>query len=658
MRGEPLIVRKTGFSCEKSKIICIKEHHKKVEENMDWRLFGILLMISLTSYAQDDVQCEPQADLFFVIDGSDSLSDEDFADSKNFVIQVLKEFNVQRDAVHVGANVFGTDVTDRIQLHGPTKIMYRLFEKRIETLSRFRSGTATFKAIREMREEFELRGRDGVTKIGIVITDGKSVNSTATRIESALARDNGIFVIAIGVGDRIFRPELENIASSKESLFETDDINDSVGTIQDAIKSFLCTVITTAPSTTNTVPFTTQPPIDIGASTPEAGNINEFDCKDCMIDGSHGFWNHPHSCEKYIEIIASENGSRINLVRKCRDGLFWDQYHSTCRRPEQVICDIDPCLSGKIISYNIEGLCSGYILCVNKRSTRACCPPAQRYVPGTGCDVDPSCIDSCDGDDNHLIHPITCDKTIHPTDNRFYIQDEGEGHTPKTLQCAPGTVFNTDSCMCDLFDTRPLTGSLTDCSPAANFTFDGDFADTSGNHAYAGTELVEMVQNSAKFSGNGMMNIYRFSMDDFAQKLVLRVRFNQSTSASGTEALVTNCVYSAEQGASISIKVNSDTSSVSFSTDTELGTASVSVPFTKGALNEAIYIYDGQRLYGIVDDGSTPRVQSANLEGDILMRKSGIILGAGSQMDHFNGIINEFQLYKCFPGFAESYRTP
>lgn len=47
-------------------------------------------------------------------------------------------------------------------------------------------------------------GRD-VTKVGIVITDGKSVNINATSEESRAAREEKINMIAIGVGDNIFR---------------------------------------------------------------------------------------------------------------------------------------------------------------------------------------------------------------------------------------------------------------------------------------------------------------------------------------------------------------------------------------------------------------------------------------------------------------------
>ncbi|KAL4216359.1 collagen [Mactra antiquata] len=573
---------------------------------MGWIHILIFLASVVSSHAQD-IQCESQADLYFVIDGSDSLSDEDFAESKNFVVDVLNVFDVQSGAIHVGANVFGTDVTDRIQLHGPSKMMYALFERRIQTLSRFRSGTATYKALAEMREEFQLRGRDGVTKIGIVITDGKSTNSSATMLQSLQAKSDGINMIAI--------------------------------------------VITTTSTTTQ------ASTIAADTTTSETTNPDDFDCKDCMIDDTHGFWKHPHNCEKYIEIIADTEGNRQNLIRKCKAGLFWDQYHSTCRRPEQVKCDHDPCLKSNLVSYNIEGMCSGYILCVKKRSTRACCPVAQRYVGGIGCVPDPTCSDDCHGDDNRLVHPEACDKTPHPTDNRYYIQDEGEGHAPKTLPCAPGTIFNNESCMCDLFDDRPLVGSLTDCSPAANFPFEGNFADTSGQNAYAGTEFVEIASGTAKFAGKGMINIYRFSMDDFGQKLVMKIKFKQSATAQGIQALVTNCVYSAEQGSSLSIKVDADASQVIFSTDTELKTSKIRVPFAKGIWNEATYIYDGNKLYGMVFNGTNPAVMKASsLNGDILMRKSGIVLGAGSQLDYFTGNIDDFQLYKCFPAFADYVR--
>ena len=67
--------------------------------------------------------------------------------------------------------------------------------------------------------------------------------------------------------------------------------------------------------------------------------FTDFDYPGCMFDGTHGYTNHPHSCEKFIQITADENGNRTYISKKCRDGLFWDQYLSTCRRPEDVKCE-------------------------------------------------------------------------------------------------------------------------------------------------------------------------------------------------------------------------------------------------------------------------------------------------------------------------------
>ena len=72
---------------------------------------------------------------------------------------MLSAFDVSKDNVHVGANVFGTEVYDYIKLHGPTKALYVLFEKRIETLARVKeSGTYTFKALEQMRDQFNSEG--------------------------------------------------------------------------------------------------------------------------------------------------------------------------------------------------------------------------------------------------------------------------------------------------------------------------------------------------------------------------------------------------------------------------------------------------------------------------------------------------------------------
>jgi len=56
--------------------------------------------------------------------------------------------------------------------------------------------------------------RPGVAKIGIVLTDGQSDNTTATAIEAVLTKAAGVHLFAVGIGTDVDLMELKAIASS------------------------------------------------------------------------------------------------------------------------------------------------------------------------------------------------------------------------------------------------------------------------------------------------------------------------------------------------------------------------------------------------------------------------------------------------------------
>lgn len=83
--------------------------------------------------------------------------------------------------------------------------------------------------------------RNGVPKIGIVITDGNSANRANTLAEAQKARDSGIQVIAIGVGHGINQAELEGIASKPKSQYVYNAENfDVLNTLQASLSSKTC----------------------------------------------------------------------------------------------------------------------------------------------------------------------------------------------------------------------------------------------------------------------------------------------------------------------------------------------------------------------------------------------------------------------------------
>ena len=84
-----------------------------------------------------------------------------------------------------------------------------------------------------MRETMFTRSagdQDGVPNLGIVITDGRSNDEQDTWDEARLAREQGINMIAIGIGSSIKVSELEAIASDPnemgENVLQARDFND------------------------------------------------------------------------------------------------------------------------------------------------------------------------------------------------------------------------------------------------------------------------------------------------------------------------------------------------------------------------------------------------------------------------------------------------
>lgn len=53
-----------------------------------------------------------------------------------------------------------------------------------------------------------------------------------------------------------------------------------------------------------------------------------------------------------------------------------------------------------------------------------------------------------------------CNRSPHPTKPNYYIESPGEGHDPITRQCAPGTLYNINTCLCDLHDDTPGSSNL------------------------------------------------------------------------------------------------------------------------------------------------------------------------------------------------------
>ena len=52
-----------------------------------------------------------------------------------------------------------------------------------------------------------------VPKVGVVLTDGKSNSKTTTIKQASLAKDEGISMVSVGIGSKLYMDEIEGMAS-------------------------------------------------------------------------------------------------------------------------------------------------------------------------------------------------------------------------------------------------------------------------------------------------------------------------------------------------------------------------------------------------------------------------------------------------------------
>ncbi|KAH9515010.1 hypothetical protein Btru_021658 [Bulinus truncatus] len=150
----------------------------------------------------------------------------DFQTGLRFLQDYLRQFDIGPNDVRVSIIPYGRGVYTR-NAFNLTK--YSNKEDVINAVGRiyYSNGdyTDTGKGIQYMHTAQLIPGvvRPGVTRIGLVITDGDSQEPIKTAQQAKAARDKGITMFALGVGDRIKDQELYNIAGDESRVARVEN---------------------------------------------------------------------------------------------------------------------------------------------------------------------------------------------------------------------------------------------------------------------------------------------------------------------------------------------------------------------------------------------------------------------------------------------------
>jgi Mg-chelatase subunit ChlD len=187
---------------------------------------------------QCQLSCRMIADVVFLLDASGSYGPANFQKQLDFVRDTVNGMNVLAGASRVSVISFANNASVKFHLD-----QYTTKQDILDGISMNYVGgtTNTAAGLEAMRNEFASRARNGVTKMGIVLTDGQSDNFLATSTQAQLTRQAGITLMVIAVGLQPQAAELAAIASSpvSQNILNVSSY-DTFGTAKPALQSALC----------------------------------------------------------------------------------------------------------------------------------------------------------------------------------------------------------------------------------------------------------------------------------------------------------------------------------------------------------------------------------------------------------------------------------
>eukprot|EP01102_Stenamoeba_stenopodia_P022244 TRINITY_DN91_c0_g1_i1.p1 TRINITY_DN91_c0_g1~~TRINITY_DN91_c0_g1_i1.p1 ORF type:complete len:378 (-),score=79.98 TRINITY_DN91_c0_g1_i1:155-1219(-) len=158
--------------------------------------------------------CTAVVDLMLAVDGSSSITDEDWQDALSFLYNVVLGFQVSENAAHIGvvqfANAYDTEVV--VPLTGEMNVL----QTGLSGMKKLDGGTNIAQGIDDSQNQITSAGRSGVPHVIMIITDGKEDDPTDPQnpvVAAGNAKLAGTFIFGIGVGDDVDVGAMQQIVS-------------------------------------------------------------------------------------------------------------------------------------------------------------------------------------------------------------------------------------------------------------------------------------------------------------------------------------------------------------------------------------------------------------------------------------------------------------
>ncbi|XP_032218274.2 uncharacterized protein LOC116601510 isoform X2 [Nematostella vectensis] len=168
--------------------------------------------------------CVQGVDIGFIVDSSESITDEAFINEKNAVRAISEQFLIQPGQSRAGVVLYSGNPKlsisfDQYQSNGD-------FKSAVSRLQHLQSHTRLDKALRFAAANLFNNQRPGYPAVAIVMSDGRQTpgaESLSTAVQPL--KELGVRVFAVGVGDRVVNDELKKLVQRDEDIYEVESFD-------------------------------------------------------------------------------------------------------------------------------------------------------------------------------------------------------------------------------------------------------------------------------------------------------------------------------------------------------------------------------------------------------------------------------------------------
>ena len=170
--------------------------------------------------------CNVQVDIVFMMDTSGSIGIQDFNKEKQFVKDLAKIFRIREGGSRAAVIIYNHQPTTVIRFRDHST--FESFSRAVDRIDYLLGQTRIDKGLQEADKLFLSDVRSNVAKILIVLTDGKQTDDPdAVHLRSASQplRNQGVRILAIGVGYRYRMEEIRAMVESPSHAFTTESFS-------------------------------------------------------------------------------------------------------------------------------------------------------------------------------------------------------------------------------------------------------------------------------------------------------------------------------------------------------------------------------------------------------------------------------------------------